>query len=163
MRRLIATLVAAAALILAGCGSEDADPTSGGDPDPAGGDPGPTSGDPDSTQSDQAPTVQRVTLTRTGGLAGVNDSWRVGSGDAGHRAVFKAATEAALDDVNVGPGKSPTCCDFFQYTVVVTYTDGDSATYRTYDGGSADPALDRLVDAVLETEPQPTETSAAPR
>jgi hypothetical protein len=151
MRRLIATLIAAAALTIAGCGSEGSDPTTGG-------------GDGDPTQQpDREPDVQSVTLTRTGGIAGVDESWRVGPTDAGHRPVFDAARTEALDDADTGVGKTPPCCDFFQYTVVVAYTDGDTATYRMYDGGTTDPALDRLVDAVLETKPLRTDTSAVPR
>jgi hypothetical protein len=157
MRRLIATLIAAAALTLAGCGSEDAEPASGGEPDSTSGDTDPT------TPSDQEPTVQSVSLTRTGGIAGVDESWRVGPDDAGHRAVFRAASKEALDDAATGVVKKPPCCDFFQYTVVVSYTDGDSATYRAYDGGTSDPALDRLVAAVLQTEPRPQGASGAQR
>jgi|Tabmets5t2r1_1033131.scaffolds.fasta_scaffold13901_2 hypothetical protein len=152
MRRLIATLVAAAVLALAGCGSEDSDPV---------GDPAPSSDSAPTEQSE--PTVQSVTLTRTGGIAGVNETWQVGPSDAGHRAVFDAASKEALAEADTGAGKTPPCCDFFQYTVVVAYSDGDTATYRTYDGGTAHPALSRLVDVVLETEPQPTDGSAAPR
>jgi hypothetical protein len=157
MRRLIATLIAAAAFTIAGCGSEDADPTSGG------GDGDRTSDSEPTQQPEREPTVQSVTLTRTGGIAGVNESWRVGPTDVGHRPVFEAASKEALNDADTGAGKTPPCCDLFQYTVVVAYTDGDTATYRMYDGGTTDPALDRLVDAVLETKPLPTDTSAAPR
>ena len=154
MRRLIATLIAAAALALTGCGSEDSDLV---------GDPGSTGDSSPTEQPDPEPTVQSVTLTRSGGIAGVHETWQVGPADAGHRAVFEAASKEALEDADTGAGKTPPCCDFFQYTVVVSYSDGDTATYRMYDGGTADPALDRLVDVVLETEPRPTDTSAAPR
>jgi hypothetical protein len=163
MRRLIATLSVAAALVLVGCGSEDADPASDdtGSGETGGGQDDADAGD---NETDTGPAVESVTMTRTGGIAGVHETWKIGPSDAGHGRVFEAASPEALDDVGSGsgpPGKPP-CCDFFQYNLIVRYDDGTNETFRMWDGGRPDPALDRLVDAVLKTEPaHPDDHSAA--
>ena len=143
MRRLIAILVAATALAVAGCGADDAD-SSGGNPDQN------SSSDPAGSSR-----VESVAMTRTGGVAGVRESWRIGPSDRGHAAVFEAASQEQLADVEGAKGKPP-CCDFFQYSLVIRYADGSTASYRTYDGGTSDPALDQLVSAVLKTAPVPS-------
>lgn len=148
MRRLIAILSVTAALVLAGCGSADPDPASD---EPGREDPG---------ENENGPAVESVTMSRTGGIAGVHDAWKVGPSDTGHGAVFEAASPEALDEVDAVTGKPP-CCDFFQYDLIVRYDDGSNATFRMWDGGAADPALDRLVDAVLDTKPAHPDHSAA--
>jgi len=147
MRRLIATLSVTAALVLSGCGSEDADNPA---TDEAGQNQTDETGDTGDTEAE--PAVESVTMTRTGGIAGVHETWKVGPSDAGHGVVFEAASPEALADVDSGTGVGkPPCCDFFQYNLIVRYDDGSNETFRMWDGGSADPALDRLVEAVLNT------------
>jgi hypothetical protein len=141
MRRLIPILAAVTALAVAGCGTDD--------PDSAGGD--------DSTPSSE---VESVAMTRTGGIAGVRETWKIGPSDRGHAAVFEAASQLALGGVE-GAKSTPPCCDLFQYSLVIRYTDGTTASYRAYDGGTSDPALDHLVSAVLSTAP--TASSASPQ
>src|SRR5690606_25249121 len=135
MRRLIAILGTIAALSgLAGCGSEDAGRTgtqpgtqTGAEPD----------GDGQGGPAASEPAVESVTLTRAGGVAGVQEAWKIGPTDPGLRRVFEAASREALDEVEAGDGHAgkPPCCDFFQYDLVVRYEDGTNATYRVWDGG----------------------------
>ncbi|HYJ67119.1 MAG TPA: hypothetical protein VEX15_05590 [Nocardioidaceae bacterium] len=144
MRRLIAILAAVTALAVAGCGTDDAEST-GGDTDQT------PSSDP-AGSSEPAPEVESVAVTRTGGIAGVHETWKIDPSDRGHAAVFEAASEDALADVGSAGGKPP-CCDFFEYSLVIRYADGTTASYRMYDGGTSDPALDHLVTAVLKSAP----------
>jgi hypothetical protein len=173
MRRLITAVLAAAVLALTGCGSgqedsvaEDPQPTRTPEPSP--------SSDPEPTQSpepkpspspepDPGPTrtpapetsVDSVTVTRSGGIAGVHQTWQVGPSDPGHRAVFDAAEPQALEGAEGSAGKPP-CCDLFQYDVTVRYSDGTVEFFRVHDGASADPALTHLVSTVVATQPQPS-------
>jgi hypothetical protein len=142
MRRLITAFVAAATLALTGCGSDDADPSSSDKTNP--------------TESPESgPAVQSVSMTQSGGIAGIHQTWEVGPSDAGHDAVFEAASTEALEGVEGATGEPP-CCDFFQFDVTVQYADGSTESLRMYESSAADPALGDLVDAVLETKPEPT-------
>jgi hypothetical protein len=147
--------------VLTGCGSQDADPASDGSDSGETGETGETG----QTENDAEPAVESVTMTRTGGYAGVHETWKVGPSDAGHGRVFEAASPEALADVGTdsGPAGKPPCCDFFQYDLIVRYDDGSNATFRMWDGGDADPALDDLVDAVLDTKPEHPDSSTVTR
>jgi hypothetical protein len=149
MRRLIAILATTTALAVAGCGTDDAEST-GGDSDQ-----NPSS---DADTSSQPAPVESVAMTQTGGIAGVHETWRIDGSDRGHAAVFEAASQSALGDAEGAKGKPP-CCDLFQYNLVIRYTDGTTASYRVYDGGTSDPALDHLVSAVLDSAPGPADLS----
>jgi hypothetical protein len=150
MRRLIAILAAVTALAIAGCGTDDAE-SAGGDTDQN------PSSDPTGS-SEPASEVESVAMTRTGGIAGVHETWKIGPSDRGHAAVFDAASQPRLDDVEGAKG-TPPCCDLFQYELVIRYSDGTTASYRMYDGGTSDPALDHLVSAVLKAAPAPPSAS----
>ncbi len=141
MRRLIAILATVTALAVAGCGTDDAQST-GGEAD-------------QNSSSEPASDVESVAMTQTGGIAGVHEIWRIDGSDRGHAAVFEAASQTALADAEGAKG-TPPCCDLFQYNLVIRYTDGTTASYRVYDGGTSDPALDHLVSAVLDSAPAPS-------
>jgi hypothetical protein len=143
MRRLIAILATVTALAVAGCGTDDAQST-GGQAD--------QNSSSDSISSEPAADVESVAMTQTGGIAGVRESWRIDGSDRGHTAVFEAASQTAIGDAEGAKGKPP-CCDLFQYNLVIRYTDGTTASYRVYDGGTSDPVLDHLVSAVLDSAP----------
>ena len=96
-------------------------------------------------------------MTRSGGFAGLNQTWDVGRSDPGHGAVFAAASTQALEGAEGSAGKPP-CCDLFQYRLTVSYADGTVETFRLYDGAPVDPALTRLMNAVLETRPQASDS-----
>lgn len=144
MRRLIAILATVTALAVAGCGTDDAQST-GGDTDQ-------DSSSDSTTSSGPASDVESVAMIQTGGIAGVHESWRIDGSDQGHAEVFEAASQTALGEAEGAKGKPP-CCDLFQYSLVIRYTDGSTASYTVYDGGTSDPALDRLVSAVLDSVP----------
>jgi hypothetical protein len=144
MRRLIATLAAVTALTVAGCGTDNAQ-SSGGDTDS-------NSSSDSAGSSDAAAAVESVSMTQSGGIAGSRETWTVGPSDRGHAAVFDAASQQVLAGAEGAKG-TPPCCDLFQYDLVIRYSDGSTASYRTYDGGTSDPALDHLVSAVLNTAP----------
>jgi hypothetical protein len=77
----------------------------------------------------------QVQLVRTGGIIGVPQTWTVDAehfGQDGARLLALVSTPEflALDPI-YGP-KNP-CCDFFVYTVTVTYDNGSTKTVRTSD------------------------------
>ena len=163
MRRLITAVLATAALVLTGCGSEEPDsaatedspsatrspePTPSSEPEPTrspepspSSEPEPSSEpvpQPEPTQSPEPQTtVDSVTMTRSGGFAGISQTWKIGPSDPGHRAVFAAASPEALEDAEGSTGKPP-CCDLFQYRLSVSYSDGTVESFRVYAGASAD-------------------------
>jgi hypothetical protein len=176
MRRLITAALATAALVLTGCGSEEPDPAATKDSPSATRSPDPTpSSEPEPTRSPEpspepepssepAPqpeptespepqtSVDSVTMTRSGGFAGVSQTWRIGPSDPGHGPVFAAASPEALEGAEGSTGKPP-CCDLFQYRLTVSYSDGTVESFRVYAGASADRALTHLVSAVAATQP----------
>lgn len=177
MRRLITAVLAAAVLALTGCGSDQDDSTGARDPHPTrtpeptpSTEPSPTPPSPTPT-SQPTPTskpgpseppvssslVERVAMTQSGGIAGISRTWDVGPSDPGHVAVFAAASPKALAGAEGSTGKAP-CCDLFQYRLTVSYSDGTSESFRFYDGAPADPAVSRLVRAVLKTQPQASDS-----
>ncbi len=144
MRRLITAVLAAAVLTLVGCGSDQPGRVSTKDPHP--------------TRVPQpAKSVDSVAMTQSGGFAGLRRTWHVGPSDPGHAAVFAAASPEALADAEASTGKVP-CCDLFQYRLTVSYSDGGTESFRFYDGAPTDPAITRLVHAVLQTQPQASDS-----
>jgi len=139
MRRRFAALSVLVALAAAGCGTA--------------GDPSSTSDRP-SRSSPATPsqvTVESVTVHQSGGIAGVDRTWRVSSDTPGSRRVFAVASEEAVRDSG-GDKAAEVCCDFFVYAVSVSYSDGRTVRFSTTDGERADPAVRALLDAVLATD-----------
>jgi hypothetical protein len=91
-----------------------------------------------------------VTVHRTGGIAGVDDSWTVKAdkpGDLSPRAaaeVLRIASSPAFRTID--PTK-PTqrCCDFFSYAVSVSYSDGSQLQINTDDGSRQPAPLEQLL------------------
>jgi hypothetical protein len=131
----VALLVAPACLLLVtACGSENTD--SGGLPTT-----------PASTGQVEA-TV--VTVHRTGGIAGVDDSWTVRANSPGDlsppaaAAVLRIASSPAFQAVE--PTKpTQVCCDFFTYDVTVSYSDGSHIRLQTDDSSSQPAPLSELL------------------
>lgn len=79
--------------------------------------------------------ANRVELVRTGGITGIPKTWTVDAehfGEDGARLLRLVSTPeyVALKDL-YGP-KNP-CCDFFVYTVTVTYDGGHTKVVKTSD------------------------------
>jgi hypothetical protein len=141
-RVVLAGAAAAVCLVLsAACGSQDAD-TSANQPgkDPSG----------SATTSTQSVQATAVTVHRTGGIAGVNDTWTVKAdkpGDLSPRAaaaVLRIASSPAFRAID--PTK-PTqrCCDFFSYAVTASYSDGSQLQIYTDDGSRQPAPLEQLL------------------
>ena len=146
-RAALAAVLTAVTLILAACGS-------GGDPGTSPGGGVPT----DRPTDGPAPAeVRSVTVTQSGGVAGVLRTWRVGPGTPGSDEVFAAATREALAGTDPGIPREPPCCDLFAYEVLVRYADGGTARYVTYTRADENLApgerqLHRLVAAAMRTD-----------
>lgn len=149
MRRQLAALGALLALAALGCGAE-----AGDDARP---------GDPRSTATATSTSLQpeSVTVRQGGGIAGVDRSWRVTSDTPGADRVFAAAQDGALQAA-AGRTSSPICCDFFVYSILVRYSDGQTLQIVTSDGVERPPAVEALLDAVLATDPA-AQDRVAPR
>ncbi len=149
MRRLLAVLGALLMLTAGGCG-----PGSGNDAGPEG--PGSTATSPPSRVQPES-----VTMQQSGGIAGVERTWRVTNDTRGADRVFAAAQDDALQAA-AARTSTPICCDFFVYNILIRYSDGETLQIVTSDGADRHPAVDALLDAVLATGPA-AQSSAAPR
>jgi hypothetical protein len=66
-------------------------------------------------------------MTRSGGIAGVRDSWRLAPGDEFSEQAFEVAARRSQLEAEVAElDQEPICCDFFVYDVTVRYADGDT-------------------------------------
>ncbi len=142
-RSLGALAAAVLALGLTSCGSDDSGAGGGSgtvsESSPAPSDPSNSGG---STSSDDASQAVSVSYRQTGGLRAVDI--RVTYSDDGPPPegvtaneldqVLDAASVPALRDVELEPLPKNMCCDRQEYTVVITYADGTSETFRTLDG-----------------------------
>jgi hypothetical protein len=89
--------------------------------------------------------VVSVTVRRTGGLAGVDETTTVHAGSPGARRVLDL-----VDGLPAAPAPVPKqapCCDRITYRVSVRFADGGAAAYVTWDGDSG-PVL-ALVASVM--------------
>ncbi len=95
-------------------------------------------------------------MTQLGGISGARRRWRVSHSTLNAARVFAAAEDEALSNVVEAAAKesSPACCDFLVYDITIRYADGESLRLRSSDSQqSIDPAVTRLVNAVLATQP----------
>jgi hypothetical protein len=86
------------------------------------------------------PTMtDRVVVERTGGIAGVHDTFIVESRNTSPEAEKLFALTSSPEFLALDPVYLPqdTCCDFFEYRVTVSYTDGSGRWLVTMDGGDA--------------------------
>ena len=97
-------------------------------------------------------TVESVTVRQSGGIAGVDQTWRVTSETPGSQRVFAAARNEAVLDSH-GSKAPEVCCDFFLYHISIQYSDGRAVQLSATDGAPVDPAVQALLDAVLATDP----------
>lgn len=81
----------------------------------------------------KTPVANRVELVRTGGFTGIPKTWVVDAehfGEDGARLLRTVATPEFLALKPLYGPKNP-CCDFFVYTLTVTYDGGHTKTVRT--------------------------------
>ena len=97
-------------------------------------------------------TVRSVTVHQSGGIAGVDRTWRVTGDTPGSQRVFAAASNEAVVDSD-GTTAPEVCCDFFVYSISIRYSDGRTVQLSATDGAPAEPAVQALLDAVLATDP----------
>ena len=145
-RRAGSALAALAAVILAvgmtGCGSEDSgDSADSGDSSPTVSESSPAPSDP-STEPGEDSQAVAVSYRKTGGLKPVDvrmtysEDGQPPDGVSAEEVdqVLAAASDPALREAELEPMPKNTCCDRQEYTVLVTYADGTSETFRTLDG-----------------------------
>jgi hypothetical protein len=142
-RRAGSALAALAAVILTvgmtGCGSEDSGDS--GDASSTDSESSPAPSDPSSEPGGDSQAVA-VSYRKTGGLKPVEVRMTYsedGPPPDGVSAkevdeVLAAASDPALREAELAPVPKNTCCDRQEYTVLVTYADGTSETFRTLDG-----------------------------
>ena len=142
-RRAGSALAALAAVILTvsmtGCVSDDSDYS--GDASPTVSESSPAPSDPPSEPDGDSEAVS-VSYRKTGGLKPVDVRMTYsedGPPPDGVSAkevdeVLAAASDPALREADLEPVPKDTCCDRQEYTVLVTYADGTSVTFRTLDG-----------------------------
>lgn len=142
-RRAGSALAALAAAILsvslAGCGSEDSGDS--GDSSPTASESSPAPSDP-STEPGEDSQAVAVSYRKTGGLRAVDvrmtysEDGQPPDGVSAKEVdeVLAAASDPALREAELEPVPKNTCCDRQEYTVLVTYADGTSVTFRTLDG-----------------------------
>jgi hypothetical protein len=130
-------LVPAACLVLVtACGSENTDSSA--------------DRSPTMSTSTQVAEATSVTVHRTGGIAGVNDTWTVKAdkpGGLSPRAaeeVLRIASSPAFKAID--PTKATqVCCDFFSYAVTVQYSDGSQVQLQTDDSSPQPAPLTKLL------------------
>ncbi|GIJ44960.1 hypothetical protein Val02_18460 [Virgisporangium aliadipatigenens] len=78
------------------------------------------------TAETQAPVATRVDLLRQGGIIGIPVKWHVTDADTSPEAVRLLNAVATPEFLALKPiyGPENPCCDFFTYTLRVTYSDG---------------------------------------
>jgi hypothetical protein len=77
----------------------------------------------------------QVQLVRTGGVTGVPQTWTVDAGHFGEDGARLLALVSTPEFLALDPlyGPKNPCCDFFVFTVTVTYDNGTTRTVRTSD------------------------------
>lgn len=96
--------------------------------------------------------ANRVELVRTGGITGIPQTWVVDAehfGEPGARLLALVSTPEYLALKPLYGPKNP-CCDFFIYTVTVTYDGGFTKVVRTSELATDEPEL--LTRVILLTQ-----------
>jgi hypothetical protein len=127
------------AVSLAGCGSEDSGDS--GDASPTVSESSPAPSDPSAEPGEDSQAVS-VAYRKTGGLRAIDVRMTYSEDEQPPEGVsakevdqvLAAASDPALREAELEPVPKNTCCDRQEYTVVVTYADGTSETFRTLDG-----------------------------
>ena len=99
-----------------------------------------------------APVANRVELLRTGGITGVPVTFTVNAGDGGDTGAQLLRLVATPEFLALQPRYGPKnpCCDFFLYTLTVTYDGGATKTVFTSDAADNTPEI--LLKAIRVTE-----------
>jgi len=101
--------------------------------------------------AEQSAVAESITMTRTGGIAGVEDNWRLTPEDEFAEEAFElAAQREALQAEAAALDTEPVCCDFFVYEISVRYTDGEVVRAVVDDDPQAE-LLWELVTAVSDS------------
>jgi hypothetical protein len=91
----------------------------------------------------KTPVANRIELVRTGGITGIPETWVVDAehfGEDGARLLRTVSTPEFLALKPLYGPKNP-CCDFFIYTLTVTYDGGHTKTVRTSELATDEPEL----------------------
>jgi hypothetical protein len=91
----------------------------------------------------KTPVANRIELVRTGGVTGETKTWVVDAwhfGEDGARLLRTVSTPEFLALKPVYGPKNP-CCDFFVFTLTVTYDGGHTKTVQTSELATDQPEL----------------------
>lgn len=152
----LTTVLVVGLLALTGCGS--ADPDNGGDATPTVSESQPNtsdggSGSDSGSSSDAKSRAVTVTFHKTGGLRptdltlsySANGQPPQGATAADVDRVLAAASDPALRDLKMANVPKYPCCDLQEYTVVISYADGSTESFRTVDGLQQPAVFEHLV------------------
>lgn len=147
-RLLLSAGLLTVVMSLAACGSTD---STGGGAASTTSTPAQTSGS--AGQLPDPGQAVRVSFRKTGGLRPADETVTYaadgvppsGSSRADVRAILGVASNPELRTVDLKPPPKNPCCDLQEYTVLITYADGSTATFRTVDGLQQPPVFEDLL------------------
>ncbi|RNL90339.1 hypothetical protein EFE23_24135 [Micromonospora solifontis] len=107
-------------------------------------------------------TAYQVTVERTGGFAGVDESYTVLSSTVHLYTTDLMATVNGREFRTLGSAYRPAIpgADRYSYTVSVAYTNGHSKTVTTMDGADAPAVLWQVIDLTMRITADVTATRA---
>ena len=100
----------------------------------------------------KTPVANRVELLRTGGVTGVPATFIVDAEHFGEDGARLLRLVSSPEFLVLKPSYGPTnpCCDFFEYTVTVTYNGGHTKTVFTSEAAEDTPEILRNVIELTE-------------
>ncbi|MFC0004130.1 protealysin inhibitor emfourin [Micromonospora siamensis] len=103
-------------------------------------------------------TAYQVTVVRTGGFAGVDESYTVTSQPGSPFAATLMESVSSREFRSLAPSYLPTPngADRFRYTVTVAYSNGRTKTVVAVDGADAPAVLWQVVDTTMRIAAGPT-------
>jgi hypothetical protein len=90
----------------------------------------------------------RIVLERTGGFAGVHDSFAVDRSTVGGQRPLRMVESRRFTSLRSSYVPKNSCCDRFAYQVTVTYRGGYTKTVSTVQGADAPSELWQVINAV---------------
>lgn len=153
------TLAVLAGSLLAGCGDSTTTVAPGSSSSGSSGSPpasSPSSSSPPQPSADAL--AQSVTVTRSGGLAGDQETYRVAADDPLADTVLPLTQERSVFEDLPATGEAP-CCDFYTYSVYVDYAEGPDPRFVTWQDADVPPEVDQLVGAVTDAVRHPDDAS----
>ncbi|MDE9366852.1 hypothetical protein PZ938_14650 [Luteipulveratus sp. YIM 133132] len=148
-RTTVAGLALAVALGVTGCSDGDSSPATGTTPPP------PTAGAPTSTTTGVSATA--VTLSKTGGFAGVREHY-ASTTARGPQEVFRAATSPNVRGF-AGEHRNTRIADGFVYELLIRYSDRSTVRILTDDAAPKPPEVETIIKA-LESPSYSTSSSS---